>query len=478
MKRRLCTISLAAALVVTACTGGDGAEQAAQQVIPDADEQSNVARSVGTPSETTTPPAEQSPEPAVDTTTAPQVPNSLAFASADDVGRLFSVNLDIITATNAGGEPDGTTVAEGTIIQASSLTTEDDVLWVRIESTAPGGGTIGWLPSNVLSPTTQAIEITDPAFAREFRQVASVVEGDQLPILPNPGSGTPTGFLAESEIALHGGTSAIDPDGARWLDVLEPESGTRVGWVLARSLGTLGNGVIQNESGTRAASSPLDGVSYGQSVVGGISATGCNAVQITLANPSASAGLGVVLGTTSPIGRELGANRFQWSGTSVFSEAGSDLTITIPNGGQTWFFASLNSEGQAEFSTFNEDGRAVASNVQEIAVPGSACVREEPVNLSNIYDPATPAELAAAAAIDEAAEGEGDPEDGPDSDAPAEGEGDPEDGADSDAPAEGADAAATTETEGAEDGGAAATTETEGAEGADAAATTETEDGS
>ena len=135
-----------------------------------------------------------------------------------------------------------------------------------------------------------------------------------------------------------------------------------------------------------------------------------------------------------------------------------DSTITIPNGGQTWFFASLNSEGQAEFSTFNEDGRAVASNVQEIVVPGSACVREEPVNLSNIYDPATPAELAAAAAIDEAAEGEGDPEDGPDSDAPAEGEGDPEDGADSDAPGEGADAAATTETEGAE---AAATTETE-----------------
>ncbi len=371
MKRRISTLSLTVALVATACTGGDSAEQA----IVDVPTTVPMARTIQEPATTTT-----APEPATTTTTV-LAPSTLAFSSSADIGRLFQVGEAITAATTAGGEPDATTVASGTIVQASSVRSRNDVLWVRIESTATDGSTLGWVPANVLNPTSESVFSENRELARQFRQVASVVENDALGIFANPGVGTALGFLAEGEIAMHGGVSALTASGDVWLDVIDPATSTRIGWVPARLFGTLAGGAIQDNDGNESPRSPQDGVNYGQTLAGGISATGCNAVQVTFTNASSSNGLGIVFGTDSPVGRELSTGGHRWLGTSVFGPAGSDLTITIPaTSTRTWFFAPLDNNAQATFTSVDEDGLAIASNVLEISVPGGSCAvaRVEP----------------------------------------------------------------------------------------------------
>ena len=366
MKRRLSTITLTAALVATACSG-----DADPQATPNTQAVPRVVQDVATTTTTVAPST---------TTTTVLAPSTLAFGSSDDIGRLFALNRDITASTLAGGDPDASFVAAGTLIQSSSLRSSDDVLFVRIESTAPDGSTLGWVPADALSPTTESVFTEDPTSAREFRQVARAVENDQLGLLPNPGAGSALGFLAEGEVAMHGGVSALAPSGTTWVDVIDPASGTRLGWVPARSFPRLNGGVVQDDAGNTVGRSAVDDVSYGQSLVGAITASGCNAVQVTFTNASSSAGLGIVFGTDSPIGRRIGGDRLQWSGTSIYSEAGADVTLTIPtNNAQTWFFAPIDADGQAEFASFNEDDRAVANNVQPIEVPASSCVRQNPV---------------------------------------------------------------------------------------------------
>ena len=365
MNRRLSTISLTVALVATACTGGDVSEQAVEAPLTT----EPVTRSVQEASPATT----TIPVPTTTTTTV-LAPSTLAFISSADVGRLFALDRDIMASTSAGGDPDASPVTAGTVVQASSLRSRNDVLWVRIESTVPDGSTLGWVPADTLVPTAESIFTEDSSSARQFRQVASAVENDALGVFAVPGSGTPLGFLSEGEIAMHGGVSALTPSGDIWLDIIDPGNNARLGWVPARSFRGLSGGAIQDNDGNPAARSPIAGVNYGQALTGGVTASGCNAVQVTFANSSASAGLAMFFGTDSPIERELSTGGYTWSGTSIFGPAGSDLTITIPSSTtRDWFFAPLDNDAQASFSSVNDDGRAVADDVLQISVPAGSC---------------------------------------------------------------------------------------------------------
>lgn len=364
MKRRISTISLTVALVATACTGGGADDQALDNpsITP-------AGRSLQEPAVTTT----TVPAPTTTTTTV-LAPSTLAFTSSADVGRLFAVRDDVVASTSPGGDPDAATVSAGTIVQVSSLRSSDDTLWVRIESTVAGESTLGWVASDALTPTTESVFTEDAQSAREFRQVSAAVENDQLGLFADPGTGTAIAFLAENEIAMHGGVSALTPSGDVWLDVIDPETSVRIGWVPARSFNGLSGGAIQDDDHNGASRSPEDGVNYGQALAGAVSATGCNAVQVTFTNTSASAGVGMVFGTSAPVGRELSSGGHRWSGTTVFGPAGSDITITVPSTSTTsWFFAPLDDDGQASFSSVNEDGLAVADDVSEISVAVGSC---------------------------------------------------------------------------------------------------------
>ena len=363
--KRISTIALATALVLAACSGDGEADDSAQPV--------EVTRSVaaaerGTTTTTTT------VAPAETTTTAALAPSTLAFSSSDDVGRLFAVSGDITAVTTAGGDTASSEVSAGTIVQTSSLRSRDDVLWVRIERTDADGGTLGWAPASSLSPTSEAVLTENPAEARQFRQAASSVPNDFLGVFSSPGIGSPIVSIAEGSVAMHGGVTALAPSGEEWLDVIDSASGERIGWVEARFFRPVTSGVLQDPAGNTLERDPIDGLAYGQALSGGISATGCNAIQVRFTNASSSDGIGVVFGTESPIGRELSSGDFQWLGTSTFSDAGADIIITIPTSSpQAWFFAPLDADGQTTWTTRDENDRAVANDVLTIEAPALSC---------------------------------------------------------------------------------------------------------
>lgn len=409
------------ALLATACTG-DGDSQATPE--------EGIGRTIGGSNETATT-TTVAPVAETTTTTTVLAPSTLAFSSSDDIGRLFSVGQDITASMSAGGDPDASAVAAGTIVQASSQRDRDDVLWVRIESTELDGPTLGWVPASILEPTLEPVFYQDNQTVRQLRQVSSSAPDDQLPVLPSPGAGAALRILTEDTIAMHGGTLGLSPSGDFWLDIIDPASGERTGWVEARYFSRVTGGEIQDSSLNSVSRSPEDDVSYGQALNGAITLSGCNAVQITFTNSSSTAGIGMTFGTSSPIGRERNNGSFDWSGTAAFSEAGEDIIVTVPlEGARTWFFTPLDADEEADFAERNEDGFAIASDVVEIPVPGSTCVVTQTVTEGglDVYAPPDPSTLPE----------EGDAEDGAENSdeeaAPAEGAADDADSAE-DAPA-------------------------------------------
>lgn len=354
------------ALLATACTG-DGDNQAT----PD----DGVGRTIGGASETASTTTTEAVAAETATTTTVLAPSTLAFSSSDDIGRLFSVSQDITASRTAGGLPDASAVAAGTIVQASSQRDSDDALWVRVESTELDGPTLGWVPATLLEPTLESVFYQDNERARELRQVSSSAPDDQLVVLPSPGAGAALRALPEDSIAMHGGVTGLSPNGDYWLDIIDPASGERTGWVEARYFSRVSGGEIQDSTLDSVSRSPENDVTYGQALNGAITLAGCNAVQVTFTNPSSSAGIGMTLGTSSPIGRERNNGSFDWSGTSAFSEAGEDVIVTIPlDSAKSWFFAPLDADEEASFTSRNEDGFAIATGVVEIPVPASSCV--------------------------------------------------------------------------------------------------------
>ena len=233
MKRRISTVGLTVALVLTACSG-DAEPQAANP---------ETGRTVQIPATTTTttsvPPS---------TTTTILAPSTLAFSSSADVGRLFSLNRDITASTQPGGEADASAIGAGTIVQTSNLRSTDGTMWVRVEATTPDGPTLGWVPVDAISPTAESVFYENRQTARELRQVTRAVNDGVLNLLPSPGAGAPIASLAQDEIAMHGGVTGLAPSGEDWVDVIDPATGSRLGWVPARSFTRIRGGLLQDLS--------------------------------------------------------------------------------------------------------------------------------------------------------------------------------------------------------------------------------------
>jgi hypothetical protein len=383
-------------LLGAACSGGD-AEEGASSSTSAAPGREHASTTTTTQSdEVTTSSTPDSPN--------LTIPSSLAFASTDDIGRIFEVNATGFTVsayetTSVAG--DSISLEDGELVQATSAREVDGVLWVSVASVTGDRTSLGWLTADDLRPTAQSIRDDDPTVVGQFRRVAATLPDDQLGVYSSPGAlGPVLGTLSESEIAMHGGGSALAPSGVRWLDVIDLNTRVRIGWVEARPFSTLrsieatvGGGVDVDRRADRD-------ITYGQDLpTGSVSAVGCNATQISFATGSA-AGNAIVFGTTVPTGRLLRGTDsvYQWSasnGSTVFVDPGDTVTFTLPSeSGQTWFFAALDEslEAASEMTGAGEpvvdpNGRVVSTESQTFVVPAGSCVYVAPDEENPSIDP-------------------------------------------------------------------------------------------
>lgn len=402
-------------LLGAACSGGDAEEGASSST------SAATGRELSTPTttqvdEVTTPSTTDSPN--------ATMPSQLAFASTGDIGKLFEVNASGFTVrvySTPTVAAESISVNDGELVQATSAREVDEVLWVKVGSVAGDRTSLGWLTADDLRPTSESMRDDDPTLLGQFRRVASTVPDDQLGVYSTPGGlGPLVGTLNESEIALHGGGNALAPSGVSWVDVIEPSTRERIGWVEARHFSTLRSIEAKSGGGVDVDRRPDRDTTYGQALrTGSVSAIGCNATQISFTTGSAD-GTAIVFGTTVPTGRLLRGTdaRYQWSasgGSTVYVDAGDTVTFTLPSGlDQTWFFAALdeNLEAASEMTSAGQpvvdpNGRVVSTESQTFVVPAGSCAYVAPDEENPTIDPylldLPPAERdAALAALEEA----------------------------------------------------------------------------
>jgi len=403
-------------LLAAACSGGGSEEGASSSTSAAPARELSSTPTTTQVGEVTTPSTTDSPN--------STIPNSLAFASTDDIGKIFEVDASgfavrVYSTPSVSGE--SISVDDGELVQATSAREVDEVLWVRVAAVAGDRLSLGWLTADDLRPTSESMRDDDPTLLGQFRRVASTVPDDQLGIYSTPGGlGPLIGTLNESEIAMHGGGSALAPSGVRWVDVIDPSTPGRIGWVEARHFSTLGSIEAKSGGGVNIDRRPDRDTTYGQDLrTGSMSAIGCNATQISFTTGSAD-GTAIVFGTTVPTGRLLRGTdaRYQWSasnGSTVYVDAGDTVTFTLPSGSdQTWFFAALdeNLEAASEMTSAGEpvvdpNDRVVSTENQTFVVPAGSCAYVAPGEENPEIDPdffdLPPAERdAALAALEEA----------------------------------------------------------------------------
>jgi len=150
---------------------------------------------------------------------------------------------------------------------------------------------------------------------------------------------------------MHGGSEALAADGERYVDVIDPVSQTRIGWVNATKFGQIGSIKAHNQDWETVRTRRDNSITYG-APLGNISTllVGCNATTLTFSNPSASVGLAVVLGEATPTGRAVGSREI-WSapgGGTLYVAPGDTAAITVTTGvDRTWHFAELDADLQA-----------------------------------------------------------------------------------------------------------------------------------
>ena len=366
-----------AALLVTACSGGD--EQAASTTVPVVDVATTAAPIVTT-STTAAPATTTTAAPA---TTIAEVPESLAFASTKDLGRLFEADGQQNLHLTPGGDIDGSAV-DGTLVQATSARNSDGTLWVRVRAAGGEFETLGWVPADALRPTTRNVEISNNERSGEFRGAARTLPNDQLEIMSEPSGSNVVGVFSEREIGLHGGTLTLGADGSTWVDVIDIDSRARLGWVPSNYFVPVSSIQAQNDDGADVRRRIDDDMTYGAPLNAGTTNVGCNAVQIRFASSSASTGTAIVFGEETPVGRQSGSS-VVWSaarGSSVYIEPGESVTFTFPTEfARTWYFAALDAELQAESanSSFANQDEILASNVQSFAIERGSCIVEQAV---------------------------------------------------------------------------------------------------
>lgn len=378
---------LVAVVAMASACGGGGDTPAPEQAV------SETTTTIEAP---TTSAADVQASPTIAPTTtadiADEAPETLAFSSSSDLGRLFEIEGLVAPATSAGSETLGDALSDGTLVQATSLRSSDGRVWVRINTTDETGSVLGWVPADDLRPTSQSIERFDADAVTEFRKVSSVVIDDELPIFAAAGGGSAVGFLAETEVAMHGGSSVLTADGVLWLDVIDSTTLQRRGYVEGASFGVLGSIEAKAPDGTDVDRRADSTITYGASLsAGAVSAVGCNAEQITFEATSSTMGAAVLFGNVPPVGAPLDSSntRFRWSssgGSTVYLAPGQTVTFSFPSAStKTWYFTTLDDEAQANYVTsggsarLDASGRATATDVQSFQVDAGACGQPDPV---------------------------------------------------------------------------------------------------
>ena len=365
-----------AALLVTACSGGD--EQAAETTVPVVDVATTAAPAT---TETAAPATTTTAAPA--TTTTAGVPESLAFASTKDLGRLFEVDGQQNLHLTPAGDIEGS-AGDGTLVQATSARSSDGTLWVRVRAAGGEFETLGWVPADSLRPTTRNVEISNNERSGEFRGAARTLPNDQLEIMSEPSGSNVVGAFSEREIGLHGGTLTLGADGSTWVDVIDIDSRARLGWVPSNYFIPVSSIQAQNDDGLDVRRRIDNDMTYGAPLAAGTTNLGCNAVQIRFASSSASIGTAIVFGEETPVGRQSGG-KVVWSaarGSSVYIEPGESVTFTFPTEfARTWYFTALDADlqAQAENSSFANQDEILASNVQSFAIERGSCIVEQAV---------------------------------------------------------------------------------------------------
>ena len=373
-------------LVAAACSGSGEAEQ----VAPPSTEAPLVTVTVPEVASTV-------PEATIATTSttiAPPTPSSLAFASGRDVGRLFQISGTQRTFEAAGGGAQLNLLPAGTLIQATSARNSGDDLWVRVRD-ASSEENYGWLRAQDLSPTTLFVESADPDASGELRAVRR--SADPTSIVRTPGGSDVVATLDSQEIAMHGGGMALASTGQQFLDVIDPLTQTRIGWIEESSFQVIRSNRAQNQDQISLRTGPDRSVTYGAPLRAvSVSLVGCNAAQVRFANPSASLGLAVVLGQEVPYGREVGSAE-RWtsqSGGTLYVAPGDTATLTLATDQtRTWYFASLDADGRADA---NRDGTgslivppgargALSTSFESVELEGGSCL-PAPVVDPDAYD--------------------------------------------------------------------------------------------
>ena len=365
-----------ATLIAAACSGGEPAAAPQTTAVV-------VETTTSTTAAPTTVAPTIAPTTAAPTTATPTdgTPESLAFASTADIGRLFEVDGTAQLFDGPGGDVTGT-LEDGRLVRAGAARNSDGSLFVGILDPNDPSAALGWVEALSLRPTNQASFSTDESLRNQLRQAIVTTGQDTVEVVSQPGAGVAVATLSNREAALHSGNRALSSDGAIWLEVVDPDTATPIGWVPANNFVEIRANSARNSAFLDTDRSPDSGVSYGASLpVVTVATAGCNAVQIELQNPSTTTGLALVFAAETPFAI-VGSSVETWQGNQLFVDPGDSTTLTLLNNdATTWHFAALDNDGRAEAARgpsgdlIGTDGTAArATNVQQVSASAGSCV--------------------------------------------------------------------------------------------------------
>ena len=311
------------------------------------------------------------------------IPESLAFAGVGDVGSLFEIDGEAGTRDLPGGDVVGT-LPDSTLVRIVQAAERDGQFWVLVVDTVDlEGAPSGWISAADLRDTNRSVVVDDPARFGELRRVSGSVDG--VEVLAEVGGTRTSGALNAGEVAIHGGSTALSSDGGVWLDVLEPETLARVGWVPDQLFVPVRSTFAHDQDFGTAATSPQVGVNYGAPLVAPqISLSGCNAVQVEVQNDSAL-GLAFVVGLDVPMGQAVRGEEVWVSsqGATFYASPGDTITLTLAaEATNLWHFAGLDGQFRAQANRSSNgtllDSPAAATSFEVIQVNAGACVTAPP----------------------------------------------------------------------------------------------------
>lgn len=369
MKLHRAVIVAGAALVAAACSGEEPVA-APESTVP-------VVESIEAPTTTAARAGTSAPE---TTAVATGTPESLAFASTRDVGRLFEIDGLTQLFDGPGGDVIAT-LEDGRLVQAGAARSVDGALLVGIIDPNDPTVALGWVDSTDLRSTTQSITRTDPTRANQLGTAARTSGQDSIEVVTRPGGSSVAATLVNRQNVLFSGNSALASDGQTWLEVISTDTGATLGWLPSRNFTEVRSSSALDDSFATTDRSPRSTVAYGaQLPLVQVGLTACNAVQIEIANPSSTQGLAFVFGDEIP-SAVAGAPREVWSGSQLFVAPGESTTLTLLNNvASTWYFASLDGERQTDAARAANGGllgepgeRVSATDVQQVTVPAGTC---------------------------------------------------------------------------------------------------------